>query len=96
MIFEAANADTKNALQVEPLAFKSSDKAFRKSQFRNQSKYQLRRWIWRRTRLEVEVRRLVAVRVSPVVWDCAVADPVEALRVLGKTQPEAPRTRDRQ
>ena len=54
MIFEAANADTKNALQLEPLAFKSSDKAFRKSQYRNQSKYQLRRWIWRRTRLEVE------------------------------------------
>lgn len=54
MIFEAANADTKNVLQAEALAFKSSDKAFRKSQVRNQSKYQLRRWIWRRTRLELE------------------------------------------
>ena len=71
MIFEAANVDTKNALQVEPLAFKSSDKAFRKSQFRNQSKYQLRRWIWRRTRLEVEtviVLLLLGTGVLVGVW----------------------------
>ena len=71
MIFEAANVDTKNALQVEPLAFESSDKAFRKSQFRNQSKYQLRRWIWRRTRLEVEtviVLLLLGTGVLVGVW----------------------------
>lgn len=50
----AVATDTANIFQMEPLVFKTADKGFRKSQFQNQSKFRLRQWVWRRTRLEVE------------------------------------------
>ena len=71
MIGEAVSSDTKNALKIEPLDIKSPDKVSRKSQFRNISKYNFRRWIWQQTRLEVEMLfylLLLGTVVIVMIW----------------------------
>jgi hypothetical protein len=71
MIGEAVSSDTKNALKIEPLDIESPDKVSRKSQFRNISKYNFRRWIWQQTRLEVEMLfflLLLGTVVIVIIW----------------------------
>ena len=60
-----------NAIKWQPLTFEATGKALRKSQFQNQPKFLLRRWIWQHTRLEVETATLLLVLgmiVLAAVW----------------------------
>ena len=70
-VVEAIATETANVIQMEPLSFNTSDKGFRKSQFQNQPKFRLRRWVWCRTKLEVEAAfmlLLLGTGVLAAVW----------------------------